>query len=73
MREGKLGVLLEELYRLMETVAEGVSENSRRLELLTAEIAKLKESQTRTELYLRRLEGELKGRVGTALPTSSIS
>ncbi|NLJ33135.1 MAG: hypothetical protein GX349_00855 [Firmicutes bacterium] len=55
MAEGKVQILLEELYRLVETVAEGVVDNSRRLDLLTAEISKVKEGQTRLELLIRHM------------------
>lgn len=56
MAEGKVQILLEELYRLVETVAEGVVDNSRRLDHLTAEVGKVKEGQTRLELLVRHLE-----------------
>ncbi|HHW92613.1 MAG TPA: hypothetical protein GX735_07965 [Firmicutes bacterium] len=61
MAEGKVQVMVEELYRLVETVAEGVSENTRRLELLYAEMGRIKESQTRLELLVRRLERGARG------------
>ncbi|NLP18864.1 MAG: hypothetical protein GX376_07210 [Firmicutes bacterium] len=56
MAEGKVQILLEELYRLVETVAEGVGDNSRRLDLLTAEVGRVKEGQMRLELLVRRLD-----------------
>ncbi|MGI6575080.1 MAG: hypothetical protein ACOX3A_04345 [bacterium] len=68
MKENKIEILLEEIYRLVEIVAEGVGENRRRIEHLTVEINKIKENQARMEIILRRLEGKEK----TSLPLQSV-